>query len=518
MSILDRFTLPKSPSISLRRTTVTGGVAIAVAVLLAGMVSTPAFATTQTAPVALRSAAPFSVLAGAAATIPGSTLPGQVGAAAAITADAGTVYGSTRHAVNDPATATALSDLGKVYTSLAGLPVTGQLTGDDLGGQTVTPGVYHRVAAYAMTTPVTFDAKGDPTANFILQSDAALNTTAGTTMNLINGAQASHIFWVTRGAATLGASSRFFGTILSYAAVTVGATSTVCGRALSVTAAVTLDADVFSCAPSADEVLPTIAITSGTTSTTATPTISGTSTAPAGSPVAVTIGSGVENTTVGTNGTWSVTSAAQTASQVAVSATVTDPGGYTATATQVVTIAVKSPPVATTISITGAPQQVSKTHTPTISGTTNAPVGSPVTVTVGSRIFTTKVTTGGVWALTTSSLANGTFAVVASVPAGCGCTTATATETLTVAVVPLTITITGGSKQSTTCGSLTISGTTNAAAGSVVTVLLDGKSTIRTTSVTSKGTWSITITGLANGQHAIVASVKDSSGNSSNGS
>ena len=63
-------------------------------------------------------------------------------------------------------------------------------------------------------------------------------------MNLVNGAQASHIFWVTVGAATLGASSNFYGTMLSGAAVTVGASTHVHGAALSVVAAVTLGATV----------------------------------------------------------------------------------------------------------------------------------------------------------------------------------------------------------------------------------------------------------------------------------
>ena len=217
---------------------------VLVGVLMPVGMSPQAPSAAGTTTVNLGSAANFSVLAGTAATIPGSALGGEVGAATAITGDANTVLQSTVHTVNDAATSTALSDATSAYNTLRALSTTGTLTGGDLAGQVVTPGVY-RVAAYAMTTPVTFDAENDPNALFIMQSDAALNTTAGTTMHLVNGAQPNQIFWVTVAAATLGASSTFAGTILSGAVITVGASSTVCGRALSVTAAVTLDADTF---------------------------------------------------------------------------------------------------------------------------------------------------------------------------------------------------------------------------------------------------------------------------------
>lgn len=199
---------------------------------------------TATSTANLGSAANFSVLGGAAATIPSSTLGGEVGAVSAITVNPATILQSTVHTAYDAATQTALSDATAAYNALGALSATGTLISDDLAGQVITPGVYRR-AAYSMTTQVTFDGMNDPNALFIMQSDGALNTTASTTMNLINGAQANQIFWVITTAATLGASSTFYGTMLTGAAITVGASSTVCGRALSVLAAVTLDANIF---------------------------------------------------------------------------------------------------------------------------------------------------------------------------------------------------------------------------------------------------------------------------------
>jgi predicted acyltransferase (DUF342 family) len=80
---------------------------------------------------------------------------------------------------------------------------------------------------------------------FIIQVDAAVNTAAGSRAVLINGANASNIFWVVEGAVTLGANSVFVGNIISRGAITVGATSTVEGRALTTNGAVTLDGSTF---------------------------------------------------------------------------------------------------------------------------------------------------------------------------------------------------------------------------------------------------------------------------------
>ena len=51
--------------------------------------------------------------------------------------------------------------------------------------------------------PICVDAQNDPNAVFVIQSDAAMNTTAGVAMNLINGAKASNIYWVTTGAGAM---------------------------------------------------------------------------------------------------------------------------------------------------------------------------------------------------------------------------------------------------------------------------------------------------------------------------
>lgn len=203
----------------------------------------------------LGKAGTYSALAGAAITAPASTmLTGNVGAGAALTTDGNTkiAYSEIQ---NTDATAQALHDLSLGYAALRTLKAQSLPGAADLGGQTLKPGTYHSDAALTDSGTLTFDAQGDPNATFIIQTNAAINTTAGTQMVLLNGAQSSNIFWVSDAATTLGAGSLLDGTIVSKAAITVGAGSVINGRALSLTAAITLDADSINSIPVVSAVL-----------------------------------------------------------------------------------------------------------------------------------------------------------------------------------------------------------------------------------------------------------------------
>jgi hypothetical protein len=207
--------------------------------VIAGRAASAAY-TTQ---VSLGAARPFAVLAGAAVTGNATTvINGDVGYGTAITFTGtvnGTTYGPTFW---DP----ARDALTAAYNDASTRPSTPIAA--ELGGTTRFAGVYNSLAdvAFAITTPLTLDAQNDPNAVFIFKTGptAGLNTTATVgNVLLINGAQACNVFWQVGGAATLGASTTFSGNILANAAITAGAGTTIDGRAFSVTAAVTLDAN-----------------------------------------------------------------------------------------------------------------------------------------------------------------------------------------------------------------------------------------------------------------------------------
>jgi hypothetical protein len=137
--------------------------------------------------------------------------------------------------------ATAVSDLVAAMTVLNALPSVGVAA--DLGGQRYFKGNYFSAAAVAVTSNIILDAQGDAGATFVFTTPAAMNTTAGITMTLANGANPCNVYWVAGGAFTFGASGQLVGNFLGAAAVTVGASSQVDGRFLAA-AAVTVGASV----------------------------------------------------------------------------------------------------------------------------------------------------------------------------------------------------------------------------------------------------------------------------------
>jgi hypothetical protein len=141
------------------------------------------------------------------------------------------IVAGTIHAADSTA-AQGQADLVTAYNAAAARVPSGSIVGD-LAGQTFDAGVYHSTAAIAVTGIVTLDAQGDPNAVFIFQTDAAMNTAAGSQVSLINGALASHVYWQVAGAAGTGATSSFSGTILAAGAITLGAGTQLIGRALS---------------------------------------------------------------------------------------------------------------------------------------------------------------------------------------------------------------------------------------------------------------------------------------------
>jgi hypothetical protein len=140
--------------------------------------------------------------------------------------------------LGDAVAVQAHADRAAAYTNADSRAATREFSGD-LNGRTFRAGVHHTSAALALTGIMTLDAEGDPGAVFIIQVDAALNTAASSRVVLTNGALASNVFWQVQGAAGLGASSTFVGTILAAGGITVGDSAQVTGRVLSL-GAVTL--------------------------------------------------------------------------------------------------------------------------------------------------------------------------------------------------------------------------------------------------------------------------------------
>jgi hypothetical protein len=91
---------------------------------------------------------------------------------------------------------------------------------------------------------VTLDGGGDSNAVWIFQIGTTLITASGSSVNLINGAQASNIFWQVGTSATLGTGSELDGTILAQQSITLNSNAALTGRALALNGAVTFDNNI----------------------------------------------------------------------------------------------------------------------------------------------------------------------------------------------------------------------------------------------------------------------------------
>jgi len=185
-------------------------------------------------PIQLGTAAAFGALADAAISGTGH-VEGDVGSrngpiAPAITSD-GTIY-PTGHVV----VMTALTDFATAYNDGKNRPYNVLLSAAayEMGGSTLTKGVYKIGAAATLASPMTLDAEGDPDAVFIIQIVGAFGTTASVgNVVLTNGVQSANVFWIVEGAVSIGANSHMEGTILGGAAITLGANTTLNGRVIA---------------------------------------------------------------------------------------------------------------------------------------------------------------------------------------------------------------------------------------------------------------------------------------------
>ncbi|HVS89651.1 MAG TPA: ice-binding family protein [Candidatus Acidoferrum sp.] len=195
-------------------------------------------------PVALGSACTFGVLAGSTVTnVQGTatTISGDVGVSPgnAVTGFPSGAITGTIHA-GDAVAATAQGDLTKAYLDLAGRTAPAPVTvAGDLGGQTLTAGLYKSTSSLGVTGDVTLT--GDANAVWVFQIASALTTASGSRVVLTGGAIAKNVSWQVGSSASVGTGGVFEGNILALDSITLKTGAKLNGRALARNAAVTLD-------------------------------------------------------------------------------------------------------------------------------------------------------------------------------------------------------------------------------------------------------------------------------------
>ncbi len=216
--------------------------------LLATALVVPSPAHAAEAPVALGTDTGYAVLGGSTVTNTGpSVINGDLGLSPGTSVTGfppGTVHG-VQH-VADATAAQAQSDLTAAYNDAAGRTPTTTLTSPgDIGGTTLTPGVYRAASSLNLTGTVTLDAQGDPNAVFIFQIGSTLITAPASNVSLVNGAQACNVFWQVGSSATIDTTSSFKGSILALTSITVNTGAVIEGQALARNGAVTLDTNTI---------------------------------------------------------------------------------------------------------------------------------------------------------------------------------------------------------------------------------------------------------------------------------
>jgi hypothetical protein len=153
----------------------------------------------------------------------------------------GTIYsvdaaGPACKVTNATMLTSAISDMQTAYTDAAGRsnPDFLNLGAGNIGGKTLTPGLYKWTSAVVIPTDVTIS--GGPNDVWIFQVAGTLIMSSAVNITLSGGAQAKNIFWQAAGAVTFGTTSHFEGNILGQTGINLQTGASINGRMFAQTA------------------------------------------------------------------------------------------------------------------------------------------------------------------------------------------------------------------------------------------------------------------------------------------
>ncbi|WP_423739965.1 Ig-like domain-containing protein [Enterobacter hormaechei] len=260
-----------------------------------------------------------------------------------------------------------------------------------------------------------------------------------------------------------------------------------------------------------------------------TPTFSGTG--QPGATIQVKDGSGstIASTMVAKDGTWTVTLPTQADGEHTWSVVQID--GSKSTSAGSITVTVSTADTSVTLATTAGDNVINASEQAagfTLSGTSkNLAQGTALTVTLNGKTYTAEVGANGAWsvkvpAADAQALGDGTWTVNVSGKDAAG-NTVSGSQTIGVDTASPVISVDTIAQDNIINAAehnqpLTLTGKTDAEAGQIVTVTLNGKN--HTATVGSDGSWSVTlpaseVQALANGEHTLTVNVSDKAGNGS---
>lgn len=154
----------------------------------------------------------------------------------------GNVYAADMASPTPTNLTTAVNNMITAYNDAAGRPSPdfSELGTGNIGGMTLTPGLYKWTSAVTMPSSITISGGANDV--WIFQIAGNLTMSSAVNITLTGGAQAKNIFWQVAGQATFGTTSHFEGVILSMTGITFQTNASITGRALAQTAVI-LDAN-----------------------------------------------------------------------------------------------------------------------------------------------------------------------------------------------------------------------------------------------------------------------------------
>ena len=260
-----------------------------------------------------------------------------------------------------------------------------------------------------------------------------------------------------------------------------------------------------------------------------TPTFSGTGQPGATIQVKDGNGSTIASTMVAKDGTWTVTLPTQADGEHTWSVVQID--GSKTTSAGSITVTVSTADTSVTLATTAGDNVINASEQAagfTLSGTSkNLAQGTALTVTLNGKTYTAEVGANGAWsvkvpAVDAQALGDGTWTVNVSGKDAAG-NTVSGSQTIGVDTASPVISVDTIAQDNIINAAehnqpLTLTGKTDAEAGQIVTVTLNGKN--HTATVGSDGSWSVTlpaseVQALANGEHTLTVNVSDKAGNGS---